>query len=513
MSAGTRPVTLLIAALGGEGGGVLTNWILNAAERAGLPAQGTSIPGVAQRTGATTYYVEIWPQTLAELDGKRPVLSLAPAPGEVDIVAATELLEAGRSLLAGFVTPDRTALIASTHRVYTTREKMAMGDGRFDPDVLHRAARKRAETLLLMDMDAAARQQGTVINSVMLGAIAGSGRLPIAPEVFEAGIAAEGKAVEANLRGFRAGLEAARNSNVVSLVGEETAAVPAGALQGEGAFSRAKREFPAAIQDVLGPALARLIDYQDAAYAELYLNRLAPLRGAESGLLRNVARHLAVRMTFEDIIRVADLKTRRGRISRIRAEAGAADGEPVAITEFLKPRFAEVCDMLPAGLAGRVLAFGEKHPSLKSRQWAMQVNTTTLSGFLRLWGLARLRRFRPRTYRYKTEQAAIDSWLADIAAAQGRSVRLAKEIAECARLIKGYGETHRRGTENFNRIREALVLPVFNEGADGGIAAAAVAEAREAALADPEGEALSEIIRRHKADDADPPKTRKEGRL
>jgi indolepyruvate ferredoxin oxidoreductase beta subunit len=48
-----RPVSILIAALGGQGGGVLTDWIVGAAEHAGLPAQATSIPGVAQRTGAT----------------------------------------------------------------------------------------------------------------------------------------------------------------------------------------------------------------------------------------------------------------------------------------------------------------------------------------------------------------------------------------------------------------------------------------------------------------------------
>jgi indolepyruvate ferredoxin oxidoreductase, beta subunit len=49
-----RPITILIAALGGEGGGVLTDWIVAAASQLGFPVQSTSIPGVAQRTGATT---------------------------------------------------------------------------------------------------------------------------------------------------------------------------------------------------------------------------------------------------------------------------------------------------------------------------------------------------------------------------------------------------------------------------------------------------------------------------
>ncbi len=107
-----RPINLLIAALGGEGGGVLTEWIVAAASEMGFPVQSTSIPGVAQRTGATTYYIEIFPQKTDLLGDKRPVLALAPGIGDVDIVIASELLEAGRVITNGFVTADRTMMIA-----------------------------------------------------------------------------------------------------------------------------------------------------------------------------------------------------------------------------------------------------------------------------------------------------------------------------------------------------------------------------------------------------------------
>src|ERR1700694_6264266 len=105
MNTGPRPITLLIAALGGEGGGVLTNWIVTAAEQAGYPVQSTSIPGVAQRTGATTYYIEIMPMTFAALGGKRPVLALTPGGGDVDVVVASALMEARRAVGTGFGTP------------------------------------------------------------------------------------------------------------------------------------------------------------------------------------------------------------------------------------------------------------------------------------------------------------------------------------------------------------------------------------------------------------------------
>ena len=118
-----RPITIAILAMGGEGGGVLADWIIDLAEHGGYLAQMTSVPGVAQRTGATIYYVELFPKAAAR--DKKPVLALMPVPGDVDIVLASELMEAGRAITRGLVTPDRTTLIASTHRVYTMLERIA----------------------------------------------------------------------------------------------------------------------------------------------------------------------------------------------------------------------------------------------------------------------------------------------------------------------------------------------------------------------------------------------------
>ena len=207
---GQRPITMLIAALGGEGGGVLTGWIVDAAAQAGFPVQSTSIPGVAQRTGATTYYIEILPVPAKELGGKRPVLALTPGVGDIDLAVTSELLEAGRTVANGFVTPDRTCVIASSSRFYAMDEKITMGDGRFDQDKLTKAIKEHAREALLLDMARLAQDAGAMINAVMLGAIAGSGKLPLAPEQLEAAIRADGKQVDANLRGFRAGLDVAR---------------------------------------------------------------------------------------------------------------------------------------------------------------------------------------------------------------------------------------------------------------------------------------------------------------
>src|SRR5690348_7550261 len=120
-----EPITVAILAMGGEGGGVLADWLLDVAERAGYYAQTTSVPGVAQRTGSTIYYLEMFPESAARAAGKDPVFALMPVPGELDVVIASELMEAGRAIQRGLVTPERTTLIASTHRVYSMTEKTA----------------------------------------------------------------------------------------------------------------------------------------------------------------------------------------------------------------------------------------------------------------------------------------------------------------------------------------------------------------------------------------------------
>src|SRR6476659_10742369 len=196
-----RPIAILIAALGGEGGGVLTDWIVSAAAQLNFPVQSTSIPGVAQRTGATTYYIEIVPVPAHELPA-RPVLALAPGIGDVDIVLASELMEAGRTVAGGFVTPDRTLVIASTARSYLVVERMAMADGRYDSARLIKAIEAHSQARLLLDMEALAKRSGAMINAIMLGVIAGCGRLPIPAAVLDGAIHAAGTAVDDNRRGF-----------------------------------------------------------------------------------------------------------------------------------------------------------------------------------------------------------------------------------------------------------------------------------------------------------------------
>jgi len=486
-----RPITILIAALGGEGGGVLADWIIAAATAHDYPVQSTSIPGVAQRTGATTYYVEIYPAKISELGPRRPVMTLTPAPCYVDVMVASELIEAGRAMQNGFVTRDRTTLIASTHRIYTVAEKMQMGDGRFDSEVVLKAARVLAKRAILFDMQAQANAAGTVISAVMFGALAGSGTLPLSRGDCEAAIRAGGKGAEASLKGFAAGYAHAAGPTATTQEKRRLRSSPAGPL---------RPAFPGETHAILGEGVARCADFQDRDYANLYLDRVEPiaiLDGAAGGykLTIETGRFLALWMCYEDVIRVADLKTRGSRFERVREEVQAKPHEPVHIVEFLKPGVDEFTALLPRLLARPLKALAQVSGLANKLNVGMHVKTTSVSGFLLLRFLAWLRPFRPLTSRWREEQALIGRWLVAIAAAAKRDAGLALEIALCGRLIKGYGDTHKRGKGNFLRILDTLV-----EGdviADAKARAKAICAARESALADPEGRTLEGSLATH----------------
>ena len=464
-----RPITILIAALGGEGGGIMADWLMEAATACGYPAQATSIPGVAQRTGATTYYLEIFPLEKSKLDGREPVLSLTPSPGNVDVMVASELVEAGRAMLNGFVSPERTTLIASTHRIYATVEKMQMGDGRFDSERVVDAGKKLAKRAVLFDMRKLAQESGTVINAVLFGAMTGSGVLPLPRAACEAAIRGGGRGAEASLRGFAAGYDIAGGSR-------EAPKPPAPPQRATG------------LDEILKLGKERLLDYQGEAYANLYDERMKPFLAGDPKLAAEVARHLALWMAYEDIIRVADLKTRASRFERVRQEVGAKEGEPVVVIDFLKPGVEEFASLLPGFLGAKLISWAERRGKLDAYNVGMHIKTSGVLGYLLVRSLAWLRPWRPMSYRYGEEQRLIERWLGLVADAAKRDAALALEVAECARLIKGYGETHRRGKANFLAIVDALVenpataSPVEQ--------AAAIHKAREAALADPEGKAL-----------------------
>lgn len=474
------PLRILICALGGEGGGVLMNWIVAAARSAGFRVQATSVPGVAQRTGSTSYYLEIW-------DGETaPVLSLVPMPGRVDVVLASELVEAARVIEGGFVSPGLTTLIASTSRTYATAEKVAMGDGRFDAAAIGTAARTLAKSAHLLDLHELAERHGTFISATLFGALAASGALPWPVEVSRGALGSE-RADAASLGGMEAAIAA-----VGTDVGG-TAATPKDALP---PVPSGMEGLPASLREVIAHGHARVLDFQDERYANLYAERVGRLLAmADLGdpqalhAVTEASRRLALWMAYEDVVRVADLKTRGERFRRIRSESRVQPDQILRVTEYLKPGAEELADIMPAGIGRRIMARVEAGKSIPLLGRAIRVRSNGVWGYRLLRLVASLKRIRPRSLRYHREQQAIDEWLRTLAAALPASADFAGALAELPRVRKGYSDTMQRGLAAWSRIVETIVRPALSAGVAGDDAdrlrqaiAAAMADERHSAL-------------------------------
>ncbi|HEY0826198.1 MAG TPA: indolepyruvate oxidoreductase subunit beta family protein, partial [Ramlibacter sp.] len=499
------PISLLICALGGEGGGVLTEWLVETARHAGYPAQATSIPGVAQRTGATTYYIEVFPVALKDLGGRRPVFSLNPVPGALDAMVSSELLETARQVGNGMSSPERTLVITSSARTLTTQERMQLGDGRADAADLLKLVRQFSRAHQVFDMGAIAKEAGTVVSAVMLGAIAGSGLFPFRREDYEAVVKAGGKGAEASLRGFAKAFDIVAQGKVQAefvsavLTGNAQAGRPGlapGSTTADGLRVDSARTslFPQPAQEMFSLGYARLIEYQGTAYADLYAQRLQSVLAAEReadpqgsndfAITAEMARWLALWMAFDDIVRVADLKSRASRWARVQGEVKAGEDDLLKVYDHFKPGVPEFAALLPEPLARRLQAWDRRRIARGRQPWALplKIGTHSVFGMLALRTLAGMKWLRPRGSRFALEQRMIEQWLQGVREGTQRHWALGHEIALCGRLIKGYGSTNERGKDNLLHVLEHLA-----RGGGAGEAAAAIRAARTAALADDAG--------------------------
>ena len=500
-----RPITIAILAIGGQGGGVLTEWLIALAEQNGWYVQATSVAGVAQRTGATIYYLEMIPAVA----GRTPVLSMMPAPGDVDIVIAAELMEAGRAIQRGLVSPDRTTLIASSHRALGILEKTAPGDGIADSEKVAGIARAKAKRFIVHDLQRLAEANGSVISASLFGALSASGALPFTREAFEATIRAGGIGIAPSLAAFSASAEAVALGDGRSEPKAERALKaepkPVGGTAKERAgydraLARIAGEFPAETQAMIATGLRHVVDFQDAAYGHLYLDRLGELltldrtRGGGDrryALTREAAKYLARAMAYDDVIRVADLKTRSTRFARVRDEARAGDDQVIHVTEFMHPRVEEICGAMPARL-GRAIEARPKLSRAIDRMFnkGRHVRTDGIFWFAALYSLSGMRRFRRSLLRHEVEEAHVAAWLAAVRRGLAANYDLGIEVVRCRRLIKGYSDTHARGETKYGKVIGAL--PLVENRPD---AADWIRRLREAALLDEEGKELDGALK------------------
>jgi indolepyruvate ferredoxin oxidoreductase beta subunit len=265
--------------------------------------------------------------------------------------------------------------------------------------------------------------------------------------------------------------------------------------------------YPENVRDMAGRGLRKVVDYQDLDYGRDYLDLLEQalaVDDAERGHLLAIAaaKHVANAMCYDDIIRVADLKTRSRRAERVRREAGGGEAAVLRVTEYFHPRIEEFCGTLPARL-GRFIETRPKLAAFLDRRVnrGRHVRTDGLGGFTLLWLIGGLRGWRRKLLRHQVEAAHLRRWYGAALQRASSDYELAVEILECRRLIKGYSDTHARGISKFDRVLSGLDLV---EGrAD---AAAWIRRLREAALKDEKGDMLDGALKTVGSLDAEEPR-------
>ena len=477
-------IKILVPAVGGQGGGVLTEWLVQAFFKEEFDVQGISLPGLSQRGGSTVYYLEAYPKPE---EGKQVIFAQFPVPGEVDIIVAQEFLELGRALELGYGS-DITTIVTSTHRIYSTLEKMPIGSGIYSDENLRKLARAFSSDLIELNALELSKENGMdelAVNAILLGALCASGALPVKKDSYIAAIEEVGVAVKSNLRAFEVGWEYISSNKYQAkdadsaedwnkFVRERTQK-----LEGEereeylSRVSEIEGKYPQNTWKILAESVFRLKEYQSLKYADRYLSMVdevfeidESVKGGGFKLTEHYAKNLALLMSYEDGIRVAELKINSERFKRIKENMRLRDDQVFKVVDYLKPDAEEVYGLLPYYLVSPVLSF--TRTSLFKKIWRRKrpltfgqtPTTNSFSGFARLWLLTKIKFMRPQSYRYKKEYALIKKYTESVKIYSKYDYKLGCLAARSAGVVKGYGKVRRRTMDAFYRFIDNIVFPL-----------------------------------------------------
>tara|TARA_B100000686_G_scaffold355308_1_gene472411 strand:- start:7674 stop:9176 length:1503 start_codon:yes stop_codon:yes gene_type:complete len=452
--------SILITALGGEGGGTLMNWILDCARNCNLYVQGTSVPGVAQRTGSTSYYIEICDRNYNK--GKEPVLSLYPKPGRVDVVIASEFLEAARIIERGYVNPERTTLITSSSRTYTNTEKIHIADGRFNFEKIMNTCSKMSKKFIHLDLNQIAADNSTIVSATMFGSLSGTNIFPWDKDVCES-IFKNDDFGKNSLAGFRYAYKITRTYNNTGVKVKKS-------IDKEKQDNKYKitdnflNSIPNNLRKIILLGQKRCEEYQNISYADLYIKRLKKIltfsnieNDRTCNVLENVAKRLALWMTYEDIPRVAQLKIKPDRFNKIKKEVKLEKEQLIIVQDIFKPGKDEIVAMLPRRIGQWLSRRNKIFFFMPFVGKGMKINSLSVTGFLILKFLSSFRFIRKSSYRYQEEQKGIEEWLYLVSKSIKVSVGFTEGLADMPQILKGYGETWERGKLKYDKINKALI--------------------------------------------------------
>lgn len=478
-------IKILIPAVGGQGGGVLTEWLFQAFLQEEYEVQGVGLPGLSQRAGSTIYYLEAYPAMGNE--NNSIIFSQYPVPGDIDIILSQEFLELGRVLEMGYGS-DKTTIVSSTHRIYSTLEKMPVSSGIYSDNNLRKIAYEFSSNFIGINTLELAKQNELdelAINAILLGALGASGSLPIQESTYLKSIAKVGISIENNIKAFQIGWEYVRlikdaDSKSVNQNNTENFVIERTQSLNEATrdiylklISETGSKYPERLGEIFAEALYRLIDYQGIWYAREYLNKLdrvfqidSKFQDTSYKLTELFAKNLALWMSYEDGIRVSQLKIDPGRFERIKQEMQLKENQVFRVIDYIKPDAEEIYGLLPNIFVSPILRLLNKSfvyrffPQNKKLTFGQTPVTTSFTGNLRLWILSKLRFLRPYSYRYHLEHSLINKYQNSIEKYSQINYDLACLIAQSGNIIKGYGDIRRRTMKTFIRYLDNIIAPL-----------------------------------------------------
>ncbi|HEX6512987.1 MAG TPA: indolepyruvate oxidoreductase subunit beta family protein [Chloroflexota bacterium] len=466
-----------IAAVGGQGGNLLTEWLTTAATLDRLRAQSVALTGLSQRGGATGYYVEI--------AGGDAIFCQYPVPGQLDVLLGTELLEMARAVEEGLAS-EKTTIITSTHRLLSTPEKLPAGGGVMDSADLLALGQRFSGRFIAFDAAALAQAQGLepiFANAILFGVLAATGALGLSADSCREAIRRGGIAIEQNLAAFNLGLSPSRAD--FQPAEREPTEPSIDELVEDNASRLSKRKarhyrqlmagtnghWVEPLRRVFAEALYSLIDYQGASYASKYLALVEAMWRREQvpqdpALTLTYARNLATMMVYEDAARVAQLKIRQARFDRIKAERGLHAGQVYVLRDYLKPDAYEVYGLFPAWLVDLWLPIFRKLFGGHERYLELTPRTNSFLGVLTFWFLTLFIPVRRWSYRYRDEWRLIAAYQQRVLDFLAIHYDLAVLIADTGQMIKGYGHTRRKTLGAMERYVDNVVRPLAAAGAE-----------------------------------------------
>ena len=475
-------IKILIPAIGGQGGGVLTEWLIQAFELKNFDVQGISLPGLSQRAGSTIYYIE----ACLNSDNERIVFSQHPLPGDIDLIISHEFLELGRVLEKGFGS-EKTTIISSTHRIYSTEEKLPISSGIYSRENLQKIAEEFSSRFIGIDVLQVAKDNGMnelSANAILLGVLSSSQAIPVSKETLQKAIETTGVSTENNLSAFKIGYDCIKgdknyfladkspeeqNDELYKYIDEKDR------KKIQCLASEIEKNYPKFLVPLMSEAIVRLTDYQGFWYAERYLNEIEEIKKHDLSnpdkdfrLSECVIKNLALMMSYEDGIRVSELKIRDDRFKRIKKEMQISDDQVFSVVDYLKPDAEEVYGLFPNTLVAPILALLDS--KVLKKVWtkkdpltvSQKPTTTSFWGFFRIWMLSKFKFMRPYSFRFKKEHEIIELYLKDVERFAKADYELGVLAARSGSIIKGYGRVRRRTVDSYKRLINNIVTKLYD---------------------------------------------------